>query len=85
MCEGNLITSTIINYKLKCRLQHHNVPYLKLGPFKMEELNQNPFIVSFKEFLYNDEIETLKSLAANNLRSSQVVRRGSAKTHTNVR
>ena len=85
MCEGNLINSTIIDYKLNCRLQHHNVPYLKLGPFKMEELNQDPFIVSFKDFLYHEEIETLKSLAANNLKSSLVGVRDGARKDTDLR
>ena len=85
MCEGNLINSTIIDYKLKCRLQHHNVPYLKLGPFKMEELNQDPFIVSFKDFLYHEEIETLKSLAADNLKLSRVGLRDNAKKDTDLR
>ena len=85
MCEGNLVNSTIIDYKLKCRLQHHNVPYLKLGPFKMEELNQDPFIVSFKDFLYHEEIETLKSLAANNLKLSRVGLRDNAKKDTDLR
>ena len=85
MCEGNLINSTIIDYKLNCRLQHHNVPYLKLGPFKMEELNQDPFIVSFKDFLYHEEIETLKSLAANNLKLSRVGLRDNAKKDTDLR
>jgi len=85
MCEGNFINSTNIDYKLKCRLQHHNVPYLKLGPFKIEELNQDPFIVSFKDFLYHEEIETLKSLAANNLKLSRVGMRDSAKKDLDLR
>ena len=85
MCEGNSINSTNIDHKLKCRLQHHNVPYLKLGPFKIEELNQDPFIISFKDFLYHEEIETLKSLAADNLKLSQVGMRDSAKKDTDLR
>ena len=58
---------------------------IKLGPFKMEELNQDPFIVSFKDFLYHEEIETLKSLAANNLKLSRVGLRDNAKKDTDLR
>ena len=73
ICEGNdLINSSRIDHSLQCRFQHHKDPYLKLGPFQLEELYQNPFIVSFKNFLYENEIEEMKSLAANNLQHSRV-------------
>ena len=52
MCKGNSFDSQIIDYSLRCRFQHHKNPYLILGPFKLEELNQNPFIVTFKNILY---------------------------------
>ena len=41
--------------------------------------------VSFKDFLTHEEIETLKSLAANNLRLSQVGVRGNEKKSTDLR
>ena len=73
ICEGNdLKNLTETDHTLHCRFQHHKDPYLQLGPFQLEELHQDPFIVSFKNFLYNNEIEVLKSLASSNLEHSRV-------------
>ena len=85
MCKGNSFDSKIIDYSLRCRFQHHKNPYLILGPFKLEELNQNPFIVTFKNILYNEEVETLKSMASNNLKLSQVGQDIKMKSNTDLR
>ena len=72
LCKGNSFDSKIIDHSLRCRFQHHKDPYLMLGPFKLEELNQNPFMVTFKNFLFNEEVETLKSMVSNNLELSKI-------------
>ena len=37
-----------VDQHLKCRFLHHLNPFLKLGPFKIEELNENPYVISIK-------------------------------------
>ena len=46
-----------------CILLHHNDPYLRLGPFKLEALNQNPEIAIIHEFVSSEDIKRIKDLA----------------------
>ncbi len=55
---------------LKCRFQHHGSPYLKLGPFKMEEIHKDPFMVQFREFFTDGESDHFKRVAKGNLQIS---------------
>ena len=57
--------------KLICRYQHHSSPYLKLGPFKVEELNKEPFVVLLHDFMPNTECNEIISKASTNLKMSQ--------------
>ncbi len=41
---------------LKCRLLHHNNPFLKLGPFKMEEILKMPFRMILHDFFSEEEM-----------------------------
>ena len=40
-----------VDVALRCRTVHFNDPYLKLGPFTMEEKSDRPFLVVFYNFL----------------------------------
>jgi prolyl 4-hydroxylase len=40
----------------KCVLLHHDNPFLKLGPFKLEVVSELPYIVIFQEFFSEAEI-----------------------------
>merc|ERR1712156_223290 len=85
ICEGNdLINSSRLDHSLQCRFQHHKDPYLFLGPFQIEELHRSPFIVSFKNFVYNNEIDAFKTEAAKNLETSKVGH-GTGSIKTNIR
>ena len=48
---------------LICILLHHNNPYLRLGPFKLEALHLNPEIAIIHEFASSEEIKKIKDLA----------------------
>lgn len=48
---------------LKCRYFHGHNDYLKIGPFKEEEVNLSPRIVIYYEVLSESETNTVKSLA----------------------
>ena len=56
--------------ELKCYHLHHGNPYLKLGPFSLEEKTINPFIVLFKNILTKNEITHFKDIAKNHLTRS---------------
>ena len=53
----------VFDAKLACRYQHHNNPYLKLGPVKIEEMNEWPYVVIFHELMTDYECEHIKSHA----------------------
>ena len=42
-----------------CRLLHHGDPYLKLGPFKEEQMSLVPYVVVFHDILSDLEIDFL--------------------------
>ena len=37
------------NTKLHCRYLHHRDPYLKLGPFKEDQISAIPYVVIFRD------------------------------------
>ncbi len=57
---------------LTCRYLNHKSPYLMLGPFKMEEIHHDPFLVQFYDFLTDEETEELKTLASDKLSLSAI-------------
>ena len=59
-----------MNINLECYFIHHGDPFIKLGPFKLEEKNKDPFLVSFKDFLSHSEVLYLRGKAENNLQRS---------------
>ena len=46
-----------------CRFLHHLNPYLKLGPFKEEQISVKPYSVIFKDIVNEKEMEYLKTTA----------------------
>lgn len=51
----------------KCVLIHHSDPYLKLGPFKLEEYVHKPYRTVFRDFLSEKEIEHMITISVPNL------------------
>ncbi|XP_017076152.2 prolyl 4-hydroxylase subunit alpha-2 [Drosophila eugracilis] len=47
--------------RLHCRYNTTTSPFLKLAPFRMEELSLNPYIVIYHSVLSDSEIESLES------------------------
>ena len=68
--EGEIWRTAKINQDFKCYLLHHGDPYLKLGPFLVEEKSINPLILLFKDIFHPNEIQYFKSIAQENLRRS---------------
>lgn len=65
MCKGVEFRTPDMEVKLKCRLLHQNNPYLKLGPFKLEEKSKLPYITILYEMMTDQEIEYFKHFASN--------------------
>ena len=66
-----------INKNLTCRFQHHQNPYLKLGPFLLEEKNYKPLVVLFHKLMSQYEINYFKYSGSKEMRRSGI---GLAKT-----
>ena len=57
ICRDEIINSK--NVPVRCHFLHHFDPYLKLGPFKLEELWIRPYRSKIHEFLTDEEIDYL--------------------------
>eukprot|EP00095_Tigriopus_kingsejongensis_P000177 maker-scaffold487_size158652-snap-gene-0.42 protein:Tk00177 transcript:maker-scaffold487_size158652-snap-gene-0.42-mRNA-1 annotation:"af495541_1prolyl 4-hydroxylase alpha-related protein ph4" len=53
--------------QLRCRWLHHSNPFLRLAPFKMELVNEQPFVCQFHDFMHNNEMEHFQAYAKPNL------------------
>ena len=71
VCSGQTVGADTRRQKLrrKCRLLHHNDPYLKLGPFKMEILRLQPLRSIIHHILSEKEIRYVEEQAESKLRN----------------
>jgi hypothetical protein len=46
--------------------------FTRLGPFKIEEMSEDPFILMFHDIIYDHEADSLKEAAADNLKISDI-------------
>lgn len=63
---------------LKCRIQHHSNPFLRLCPYKLEELNQEPIVIVFHDFISIKDCDEIISHASPNMRLSTTGSSGSS-------
>ena len=68
--NGEVWRTPEMDQKLRSYLLHHGDPYLKLGPFKVEEKSPNPFLILFKDMFSDNEVQHFKTIAENNLKRS---------------
>jgi len=59
LCRGKEIRPLDEVAKLKCFYGHNSSPWLKLGPFKVEENSQDPYHVTIHELLYDHECDNI--------------------------
>ena len=58
LCRGKeTLRNETMDRNCNCKFHHFHDPYLKLGPFPMEILNLEPFIVTFPKFLSDSEVQ----------------------------
>ncbi|XP_055906471.1 prolyl 4-hydroxylase subunit alpha-1-like [Eupeodes corollae] len=72
VCRGEVKQSPTEERPLRCRNFHRNVPYRLLMPFKMEELNLDPYVVVFHDVIRDAEIEPIKEISKPGMTRSQV-------------
>lgn len=72
MCRGELKPKPSEIRELKCRYVTNNVPFLRIGPLKMEEVFKDPMIVVYHDAMYDSEIEFIKRMARPRFKRSTV-------------
>lgn len=73
LCRGDYQLSPKIYSKLKCFLQNYKHSFLKIAPFKVEEIYHDPEILMYHDFVNDQEIEKIKSLTAYNVSIGGVI------------
>ena len=63
LCRGQFERPAKLEKDLKCIWLHHDLPFLKLGPFKMEYKHKNPEIIYIHDMASKAEVENIKSIA----------------------
>jgi len=72
LCRDAIRPAVNLTSKLKCRLVHHNKPYLRIAPLKEEEAYLDPRILLYRDAIYDSEMETFKKMAQPRLRRATV-------------
>ncbi|VVC31294.1 Hypothetical protein CINCED_3A000530 [Cinara cedri] len=72
LCTLGESTRTLTKYS-KCRYQTKNSTHRLLMPFKEEDISDDPSIKIYHDVLYDDEIETIKTMSIKNMVDSRVV------------
>ena len=63
LCKGEILLPPEESKDLACSSLHHFNPYLRLGPFKMEDQSLSPYVTVFRDFLAESEMEYYKDFA----------------------
>ena len=79
------IRNTFFHSKAKCHNLHRTNPFLKLGPFKYETLNDVPHIALIREFASYAQTNKIKSEAAGKMRATPLSVNGSVSLYTQFR
>ncbi|XP_037950136.1 prolyl 4-hydroxylase subunit alpha-1 [Teleopsis dalmanni] len=72
LCRGELKQSPSDLRPLRCRYVTNNVPFLKIGPLKLEEAFLAPYIVIYHDAIFDNEIELVKKMARPRFRRATV-------------
>ncbi|KAH8363391.1 hypothetical protein KR084_009467 [Drosophila pseudotakahashii] len=72
LCRGELKPSPTDLRPLRCRYVTNNVPFLRLGPLKLEEAHMEPYIVIYHDAMYDSEIDIIKRMARPRFRRATV-------------
>ena len=71
LCKGEVLLPAGHSKDITCSLLHHFNPYLRLGPFKMEDQSLSPYVTVFRDFLAESEMEHYKEYSRHRLFRSE--------------
>lgn len=57
LCRKEFRQTAAAQAPLRCKYITNDIPFLKIGPIKVEESSIDPYIVTFHDVLYDSEIE----------------------------
>ena len=82
LCNGKQVRPPHLDAKVQCHFVHHDNPFLKLGPFKIEIMHHQPQVVIIHDFISLEECEWIKEGARGRMSSTPftIVNKGNAKT-----
>ena len=83
ICKMGRFSPPVLNLEHKCRFLHHQDPYLKLGPFKEEQISLIPYVVVFHDILSDLEIDYLIEESRPNLSRTRIYNDNSGRTGNN--
>lgn len=69
ICRGDIKPTAKQLAPLRCKYITNNSPFLKIAPFKVEEMSLEPYIVVFHEVISDTEIATVKKLSQSEVRT----------------
>ncbi|KAH8232435.1 hypothetical protein KR032_006568 [Drosophila birchii] len=72
VCRGELRPSPRKQRKLRCYLSHQNVSYYLLSPFKIEQLNLDPYVAYVHEVIADSEMEQIMEHGRGRMERSRV-------------
>ena len=70
--DGTVMRNTTLDSKYQCRYEDHGNPFLQLGPFKLEEIHDQPLIVIFRDFFSRKETGLYKRTIGSTLQRSSI-------------
>ncbi|XP_062540675.1 prolyl 4-hydroxylase subunit alpha-1-like [Armigeres subalbatus] len=82
LCRGEMQRTASEISKLRCRYVSNGLAFLKIAPFKLEEVNLDPYIVLFHDVLSDGEIEKLKDLAKPRLARATIANHDTGKSES---
>ena len=78
LCRGERLRSKKDDIFISSSFLHHNNPFLRLGPFKIENKNMSPYVAVIHQFFHPRETDTFVKYASPDLeRSETFIKEGS--------
>ena len=73
LCRGDFVRHPILEMNLYCLWLHHDDPYLKLAPFKLEYQHRHPEVTIIHDFASPKELAKIRNLAKGHMKSTPYI------------
>ena len=70
LCRGDFVRHPMLELNLHCLWLHHDDPYLKLAPFKLEYQHRHPEVTIIHDFASPEELAKVRNLAKGHMKST---------------